>query len=148
MNTESSLDWCKHLETGERYLKTATNGLARKSVFNNTLIHQLTAMAVEHMLVAVYQYYRQMPTDHTLDGLVDGLSPYCSINPVLVKEIKSIGRYDDLCPLAPVNPWVPNDMEIQAILAIGRQVLGFAELQVNQSAPPTIRKNTKRIGLQ
>ena len=133
MKQESNLDWQVHFETGRRYLKTATNGLARKSVFNNKLIYHLTAMAVEHLLVGVYQYHQQMPADHTLDGLVDGLSSICPLSPGLADDVKTIGRYDDMCPLVPVNPCTPNDTEIKAILAVGRQVAGYADSQVNQS---------------
>ena len=134
MKCKSSLDWQEHLEAGRRYLRAAVNGQARKSVFNNTLTHQLTAMAMEHLLVGVYYYHQKMPEDHTLDGLVDGMLSFCSMSSVLAAEIKSVGRYEELCPMVPVNPWVPNDMEIQAILSIGRRVAGFAYVQVKQSA--------------
>lgn len=132
MKHPSNLDWHEHMEAGRRYLNTATNGLARKSVFNNELIYQLTAMAVERLLVAVYQFHHQMPADHTLDGLVDGLTSFCLLEPNLAESIKGLGRFDDMCPLIPVRKSVPNDMEIKAILAIGRQVAGFADLEVKQ----------------
>jgi hypothetical protein len=133
MKYDASLNWQKHMDAGRRYLKTAINGLDRKSVFNNELIYHLTAMAIEHLLAGVYQYYQKMPADHTLDGLVDGLSSFCPLSPSLAESIKAIGRYDDMCPLVPVNPCVPNDTQIQDILAIGRQVVGFTELKVKQS---------------
>ncbi len=132
MKSNSNLDWQSHLETGRRYLKTAVNGRTRKSVFNNKLTHQLVAMAMEHLLVGVYHYHHKIPEDHTLDGLVDGILAICIMSPSLAEEIKSVGRYEELCPMVPVNPWIPNDMEIEAMLAIGRRVAGFADLQVKQ----------------
>ncbi len=132
MKCNSSLGWQTHLEAGQRYLRTAINGRTRKSVFNNKLTHQLTAMAMEHLLVGVYHYHQKIPEDHTLDGLVDGILSFCSMSPSLAEEIKSVGRYEDLCPMVPVNSWVPNDLEIQAILAIGQRVAGFVDLQINQ----------------
>ena len=132
MKSKFSLDWQAHLEAGRRYLRTAINGRARKSVFSNKLTHQLTAMAMEHLLVGVYHYHHKMPEDHTLDGLVDGILSFCSMSPGLAEEIKSVGRYEDLCPMVPVNAWVPNDLEIQAILTIGKRVAGFADLQIKQ----------------
>jgi hypothetical protein len=129
METTESLDWQAHMDAGRRYLKTAANGLRRKSVFNNELIYHLTAMAIEHLLAGLYQYHNQMAADHTLNGLVDGLSSLCPMSPGLAESIKRIGRYDDMCPLVPVNKCVPNDVEIATILSIGRQVADFAELQ-------------------
>jgi hypothetical protein len=132
MKRNSSIDWQVHLDTGRKYLKTAVNGRTRRSVFNNKLTHQLTAMAMEHLLVSVYYYHQKMPEDHTLDGLVDGIPEFCSLSSGLAEEIKSVGRYEELCPMVPVKPWVPNDMEIQTILAIGRRVADFADLQMKQ----------------
>lgn len=129
MKTDTSLDWQAHMAAGRRYLKTATNGLGRKSVFNNELIYHLTAMAIEHILAGVYQYHDQMAGDHTLDGLVDGLSSLCPMSAGLAESIKGIGRYDDMCPLVPVNKCVPNDVEIAVILSIGQQVSDYAEIQ-------------------
>ena len=132
MKCNSRLDWQKHLESGLRYLQTAINGRTRKSVFNNKLTHQLIAMAMEHLLVGVYHYHHKIPEDHTLDGLVDGILSFCSMRHSLAEEIKSVGRYEELCPMVPVNAWVPNDLEIQAILAIGKRVADFADLQIKQ----------------
>jgi hypothetical protein len=133
MKQESNLDWQEHLEAGQRYLKTATNGLARKSVFNNKLIYHLVAMAIESLLVGVYHFHGQIPADHTLHGLVDSLASMCPLKPDLADGIKGISRFDDMCPLIPVNQSVPNDLEIKAMLAIGRQVDGFAQMQVKQA---------------
>ena len=133
MKHDSKLDWQAHLSAGRRYLKTAINGQSRTTVFSNQLIYQLTAMAIEHLLVGVYQYYKKMPIDHTLDGLVDGLDAVCPLDPNLADSIKTIGRYDDMCPLVPPKQSVPNDLQIKAILAVGKQVVGFTELHIESS---------------
>ena len=130
MDPITALDWQEHISTGRKYLKTAGNGLTRPSVFNNELIYQLTAMAVEKLLVAVFQYHHRMPADHTLDGLVDELALFCPLDEDLADRIKELGRFDDMCPLIPVNRIVPDDTEIKAILAVGSQVVAFAERQV------------------
>jgi hypothetical protein len=134
MKSNPITSWKEHMDTGQRYLKTAMNGRGRKSVFNNQLIYQLTAMAVEHMLVSVYQYHGQMPADHTLDGLVEGLTSMGLMHDDLAESIKGLGRFDDMCPLLPVNPRVPDDMEIETMMVTGRQVVGFAQQHSNQTA--------------
>lgn len=132
MNHVTVLDWQEHIDAGRKYLKTAGSGLARPSVFNNELIYQLTAMAVEKLLVGVFQYHHKLPADHTLDGLVDELALFCPLDRALADGIKALGRYDDMCPLIPVNRIVPDDMQIKAILAVGSQVAAFAAQQVGQ----------------
>lgn len=120
-------DWQNHIDTGRSFLQTARNGLKRPSVFNNELIYHLIAMAIEKLLVGVYQFHRQMPVDHTLDGLVDDLATICPLDKDLGEQIKGLGRFDDMCPLVPVNRKIPDVMQIQAMLAIGGQVATFAD---------------------
>lgn len=131
-----NLDWQEHVDAGRKYLKTARNGLNRPSIFNNELIYQLTAMAIEKLLVGVYQFHQQMPVDHTLDGLVDDLASICPLDKELGESIKGIGRFDDMCPLVPVNRTTPNDMQIKAMLAVGRQVEVFADKQTDNALAP------------
>ena len=125
-----ALNWQEYIAAGQKYLKTAVNGLARPAVFNNELIYHLTAMAIEKLLVGIWQYYRQMPADHTLDGLVDELVEFCPMDKDLSDGIKKIGRFDDMCSLVPVSRSIPNDLQIKTMLAVGQQVAVFAEQQV------------------
>ena len=121
-----SLDWQGHIDCGRKYLKTADNGRSRPAVFTSELIYQLTAMAIEQLLVGLWQYHNQMPTDHTLDGLVDGLEEICPLEKELAEGIKDLAHFDDMCPLVPVNRRIPTDVEIQAMLMTARQVSAFA----------------------
>jgi hypothetical protein len=127
MDALSSLDWQEHIDAGRKYLQTACKGLDRPTVFNNELIYQLTAMAIEKLLVGVFQYHRKLPADHTLDGLVDGLAGICPLGRELADGIKHIGRFDDMCPLVPPRRCAPDDLEIRAMLAVGKQVAAFAQ---------------------
>jgi hypothetical protein len=72
MQMQSITGWQDHILAGRQYLKTASKGLSRPAVFNNELIFQLAAMAIEKLMVGVCQYHQQMPVDHTLSGLVEG----------------------------------------------------------------------------
>jgi hypothetical protein len=127
MDALSSLDWQDHIDAGRKYLQTACKGLNRPAVFNNELIYHLTAMAIEKLLVGVFQYHRKLPEDHTLDGLVDGLAGICPLGRELADGIKHIGRFDDMCPLVPPRRSAPDDLEIRAMLAVGKQVAAFAQ---------------------
>lgn len=130
MPIQSITGWNDHIVTGRKYLKTACAGLSRPAVFNNELIFQLAAMAIEKLIVGVSQYHHQMPFDHTLSGLVAGLTPVCPMDPDLAARIKRIEQIDDMCALTPVHRTSPDDMEIQGILEVGRQVARFAQQHV------------------
>lgn len=132
MSLSTTLDWQSHITSGSQYLKTASNGRARPAVFTPELIYQLTAMAVEQFLIGVWQFHNQMPDDHTLDGLVDGLRQICPLEKELAEGIKAMAQFDDMCPLVPVNRRIPTDLEIQNMLALAQQVAVFAHSYVTQ----------------
>ena len=130
MQIQSITGWQDHILDGRKYLKTASNGQSRPAVFNNELVFQLTAMAIENLIVGVSQYHHQMPTDHTLSGLVEALSPVCPMEAELVDRIKEIEQSDDMCSLTPVLRSARSAMAIQGILEVGRRVAGFAKQHV------------------
>ena len=62
MQIPSITGWQEHILAGRDYLKTASNGFSRPAVFNNELIFQLAAMAIERLIVGMAHYHRQLPT--------------------------------------------------------------------------------------
>jgi hypothetical protein len=148
MEHDSNLNWQEHIAAGQKYLSTAVNGQSRSSVFTNDLVYQLTAMAIEHLLAGIYLFHGQMSTDHTLDGLVDGLAPFCPLDAQLAEGIKRLNQYDDMCPLVPVRRVVPDDMAIKAILALGRQVADFVVLHLKPSIPDHVSRENQKMGAE
>lgn len=148
MEHYSNLNWQEHITAGQKYLSTAANGLSRSSVFTNDLVHQLTAMAIEHLLSGIYLFHGQMPTDHTLDGLVDGLAAFCPLDTQLAEGIKHLNQYDDMCPLVPVGRVIPDDMAIKAMLALGKQVAGFVKLHVKPSLADRVSWENQKMGAE
>lgn len=130
MRLQPIAGWQDHILTGCKYLKTASNGRSRPGVFNNELIFQLTAMAIEKLIVGVCHYHRLMPFDHTLSGLVEGLTPVCRLDAGLADRIKRIEQRDDMCALTAASRDAPSDMDVQGILEVGRQVANFAKQHV------------------
>ena len=135
MHLQSIPGWRDHILAGNEYLETACNGLARPAVFNNALIFQLAAMAIEKLMVGMCQYHRQMPGDHTLSGLVAALEAVCPMQAELAARVRRIDKMENLCALSPVFTPPVNDGEIRNILAVGREVAGFARQHVSRETP-------------
>ena len=86
MEMPSITGWEGHLAQGLKYLRTARRGHHRPAVFNNELVFQLAAMGIEHLMAGMCQYHRQMPTDHTLSGLVTALAGVCPLDAELTRR--------------------------------------------------------------
>lgn len=134
MQLQAINGWNDHILDGRKYLQTATKGLQRPEVFNNELIFQLVAMGIEKLIVGVWQYHRQMPADHTLSGLVEGLLGVCPMEAELVSRIKAVESMDDMCALTVSHRLPPGDAQIEEALAVGEAVVRFVDghLPANQ----------------
>lgn len=130
MRFESITGWQDHIADGRQYLQTAVNGQRRPAVFNNELIFQLAAMAVEKLIVGMVQFHQQMPADHTLSGLANGLSEVCAFDKTLAERIRQIETVDDMCALTVQHREPPGDGDIQEILAVGHAVERFVDRHV------------------
>ena len=120
-------DWQDHIADGRQYLKTAVKGRHRPAVFNNELIFQLAAMAVEKLIVGLVQYHQQMPADHTLSGLLADLDAVCPLDARLAARIRRIEAVDDMCALTVKHREPPGNAAIQEILTVGREVERFVD---------------------
>ena len=130
METAAISGWKDHILAGRNYLKTARNGRHRPEIFNNELVFQITAMALEKLIVGVCQYHSQMPADHTLSGLVRGLEPICPMDDDLAGRIREIEGIDDMCPLTASLRPEPDPTAVEKILETGSRVEAFAKAHV------------------
>ena len=131
MQRHSISGWRIHMDNGRRYMDTARRGLARPEVFTNDLILQLAAMAMESLLVSVWQYYGYLPYDHTLSGLVEGLADFCPLSEAFVNCAKQVEGFDDICTLLPGFRRSPSDADIAGILNCGEQLVQFVHSRLN-----------------
>lgn len=131
MQIQPISSWHEHVLAGRKYLKAARKGRARPAVFNNELLFQMAAMAIENLMVGVCQYHQEMPGDHTLSGLLAALHPVCPMDRELADKIRAIESKEDMCALTAHHREPPNDADIKEILAVGGDVVVF----VNRHTP-------------
>lgn len=127
---KANREWMPHVHAGLRYLQTAWNGRQRPAVFSNELRFQLSAMALEKLLVGIWTYHGYLPADHTLTGLSLGATELCSLDPLLAQRIGAIDRFDNMCVLAPVRRDPPSDQTLNEILNTGRELTEFVVCQI------------------
>jgi hypothetical protein len=133
MQIQSISGWQGFIQAGREYLKTASNGVSRPTVFNNELIFQLAAMAIEKLIVGLAHYHHQMPVDNTLSGLVESLSAVCPLDPEMADRIRQIESIDDMCALNVQHREPPGDDATREILAVGKEVAEFVDQYVPQN---------------
>lgn len=135
----SSMDWRGHFEAGEKFLQAALNGRLKKSVFTNELIFQITMLAIENLLVGIWQYHGRMPTDHTLGGLVSGMEDFCPMDADLSAAIMELELDENMCALVPATSTVYDDAKIDNTTSVGRHVFQFAQSRLTNRTGKMVR---------
>ncbi len=125
-------DWYDHVVAGIQYLKTAINGQSRPNVFTNELTFNLITLALEKLLIGLSLHHGKMPQHHRLESLVLAVAEMEPIDAKLIKSIKDIESYQDLCSLEASSCPIPNDMEIQTMLKIGKEVERFVKHRIER----------------
>ncbi len=137
-------DWYDHVVAGIQYLKVAANGQSRPNVFTNELTYNLITLAVEKLLVGLLLHHGKMPQHHRLESLVLEVAEMEPIDAILIKNIKDMENYQDLCSLEANSCSIPNDMEIQAMLKIGKEVEHFVKHRIERRNAASLQNRRTR----
>jgi hypothetical protein len=74
MTIRSEDEWRTFIDDGDRYLKAAAGGAARRpEVFTPEILYNLSAMAIEKHAMGYLMVHRRMPENHTLRDLMDAI---------------------------------------------------------------------------
>jgi hypothetical protein len=133
-------DWYDHVVAGIQYLKTVVKGQSRPSVFTNELKYNLITLAVEKLLVGLSFHHGKLPEHHRLDGLVDAVAQMDPMDPELVKRVKALDGYQELCSLEIYSRPIPNDVEIQAMLKTAKEVEHFVKQSIERRSSSPVKK--------
>ena len=145
MQIQSSVSgWQEHVTAGKQYLRTARRGVSRPAIFNNELIFQLAAMAIEKLAAGLSHFYGRMPEDETLSGLVMGLDNINPIDGALIRRIQKIGVVENICSLSVDQHPPPSKPDVDEILAVGQEIERYVESQIASNGRLDASKPEKR----
>ena len=128
--------WETFLQEGEAFLKAAAGAHARgKEAFTPVILYNITAMAIEKLVMAALMQRGALPCNHTMADLVEALESMVPAEIAGLKEdLLALDRYQEICALDSFLIAPPGMADIPAMLGLAeelRQVvhrlLGLAE---------------------
>lgn len=124
-------DWRQYLKEGEQYLATAVGGAARRGdVFTPEILYNITAMAIEKLIMGYLMSRGDLADNHTMGDLLDAVERNAGPQPELAVKLRYLDGYQELCDIDTFRHDAPDSADIEEILAIGQMVKDFVDARV------------------
>ncbi|MGB5157150.1 MAG: hypothetical protein WBN77_06900 [Desulfobacterales bacterium] len=108
---ETDLDWRKWLKNGDQYLKAATPK-GEKSRFGADIRYNLLSMSLEGYVMAILDYHKKLPDNHTFIDLINGLETVMPIDETLKKRILQYENIQSICSIEKYHRSSPTKEEL------------------------------------
>jgi len=133
-------DWRQYLKEGEQYLATAMGAAERRSdVFTPEILYNITAMAIEKLIMGYLMSRGDLADNHTMGDLLDAVERNAGPQPELAAKLRFLDGYQEICDIDTFRHDAPDPSDIPEILAIGQMVKDFVDERVKQF------KNAERL---
>jgi hypothetical protein len=116
-------------EKGEKYLASVKD-TGKPGKFSPVIQYNLIAMAFESFAMAILDYHKQLPDNHTFTDLLDALDKVIHINTSLRNAIIRHENTQMLCPVIEYNRREPTFEEVMefrktivSIAAIAKKII-------------------------
>jgi hypothetical protein len=89
--------WPEWIDTGDKYLRSATGGGGKPPRFAGSLRYNLVAMAFESYAMAILDFKRLLPENHSITDLVLALQKCVFLDPDLIRGLLDYEKYQRIC---------------------------------------------------
>jgi hypothetical protein len=118
--------WRQYLADGEKYLAWAVGAAARRrDVFTPGIIYNVTAMAIEKLIMGFLMHHGALAENHTMRDLLSALEQVAGPQPQFADDFRYIDSFQDICDLEGYRRRDPTWEEIPRVLACGELVKTF-----------------------
>lgn len=108
---ETTLDWKSWLTEGDQYLRAATPKTG-KSRFNEEIRYNLLSMSFEKYVMAMLDFFRKLPDNHTYTDLFDALEGVVSLDQKLIERILQYENIQSICSIDKYYRTAPSDEQL------------------------------------
>lgn len=128
-------DWQEYLRDGQQFLRTATGAYRKKrAAFTPEAIYNITAMAIEKLIMALLMKNGDLAENHTMTDLAAALERHTGPQPGLREQLIFLDSFQDICDPDDARYVIPDEHQVARILDIGLEVQQFI-LPLAQESP-------------
>ena len=117
---KDTYNWRDYQRDGEQFLRTALQAHAKgRQAFSSDTLYNLTCMAIEKYIMAFLMKHGDLAENHTMGDLLRALTTHCGDLGDLAQQLLYLDTFQEICDLENYTVRIPNQNDIERILAIG-----------------------------
>lgn len=126
----------KFIDDGARFLRTATRAARkRRKVFTPDLLYNIIAMSIEKHIMGYLLHRRNLPDNHTLRDLIDGLKRVDTVEEGLCDRMIRMDRFQEICCITAYHREVPAEKDIEEMLSLGETIRDYVRARMPAPVP-------------
>lgn len=119
-------DWRQYLKQGEKYLNTAVKAAAKRpEVFTPAILYNLSAMAIEKLIMGYLMSRGDLAENHTMADLLQALERHIELPADLARDLLCLDSFQEICDMDTFSIKKPMGSDIAKMLTIGDEVKRF-----------------------
>lgn len=123
--SEKILNWRTWLEEGDQYLR-ATTPKVEVSRFRPEVRYNLISMSLEAYIMAIMDFYKKLPQNHTYSDLITGLETVVDLDEGLKKRILQYENIQSICSVEKYHTTAPTEEELVDLKGAVVEISGIA----------------------
>jgi len=132
--TTQDLNWQTWLKHGDQYLKAATPK-GKKSRFGADIRYNLLSLSLEGYIMAILDYHRKLPDNHTYTDLICALETVVPIDETLKQRILRYENIQSICSIEKYYRSSPTEADLHELRGAIDQISKLAHTQCDGIHP-------------
>lgn len=129
MKTENP-SWNEFYSQGILYMRTAEKSVRRTEIFTPVIIYNVTAIAIEKLLMGACLSGGQMPFCHTLSGMADYAKNIIGLDEQLVNDMNVMDGMQMICLEESFSSKEPEIEDVPFFIDVMKRVYNQTELHL------------------
>ena len=123
--------WDEFYSHGIQYMKTVEKSGERKDLFTPVIIYNMSALAIEKLLMGVLILHGDLPYSHTLGGMADFAKNILGLDDKLVNDMSIMGEMQMICSEDDISFRDPKSEDIPFFIDVMKRIYTQTELFLN-----------------
>ncbi len=127
----SNTSWNDFYSQGIQYMKTAERSVIHPEKFTSVVIYNLTAIAIEKLIMGVCILHGTLPYCHTLSGMAGFAENIIGLDKKLVEDMNLMDRMQQICSEDELYCADPDAEDVEFFINVMKRIFVKTELYLN-----------------